>query len=92
MSERNDGGPAFPHPIVNVDDDGNVVVVGAMGGMSLRDWFAGQALANPAICTGKASERDLELWDLWNASPGDIAARQAEEAADAILKARGSGQ
>ena len=38
MSERKDGGPAFPHP----------VPVGAWGdpsqGMTLRDYFAGKAL------------------------------------------------
>lgn len=33
MAERDDGGPAFPVPL------------NARFGMSLRDWFAGQALA-----------------------------------------------
>lgn len=37
MSERNDGGPAFPGP---ADDD-----LLQYYGMSLRDWFAGQVLA-----------------------------------------------
>ncbi len=36
MSERNDGGPAFGHG--NPEQGGS-------SGMSLRDWFAGQALA-----------------------------------------------
>ena len=39
MSKINDGGYAFPQAL-NGDDDYN----GAEG-MSLRDWFAGQALA-----------------------------------------------
>lgn len=37
----NDGGPVFPSPHVNtLADDG-----WAQSGMTLRDWFAGQALA-----------------------------------------------
>lgn len=47
MTERNDGGPAFPlHP-------GVLPEWTASAGMSLRDWFAGQVLsglmANPNI-------------------------------------------
>lgn len=45
MTERNDGGPAFPRPSTQnpygpdgPPDWGNV-------GMSLRDWFAGMALS-----------------------------------------------
>jgi hypothetical protein len=38
----NDGGPAFPVPnYVNVDGD---TFESKPSGMSLRDWFAGQAL------------------------------------------------
>jgi len=40
MSEIDDGGAAFPR------DDFHR----GIPGMSLRDWFAGQALANPNIC------------------------------------------
>ena len=43
MSKINDGGPAFPVPMVRYDD-GNFFNVTDTG-MSLRDWFAGQALA-----------------------------------------------
>lgn len=39
---KNDGGHAFPRDGVK---DGYGKIVGAQGGMSLRDWFAGQALA-----------------------------------------------
>ena len=46
MSTINDGGPAFPW------QDG----FGRVSGMTLRDWFAGQALAglcaNPSINMG----------------------------------------
>lgn len=37
-----DGGPAFPRPIAGLVDGG--VYYSADEGMSLRDWFAGQAL------------------------------------------------
>lgn len=43
MTERDNGGPAFPVPEVRLPD-GTGVVQGA-DGMTLRDWFAGQALA-----------------------------------------------
>ena len=36
----NDGGPAFPFIVPPSEDFQNI-----MDGMSLRDWFAGQALA-----------------------------------------------
>jgi hypothetical protein len=42
MSAQNDGGPAFPVP--DTYHPGGQVEYGATG-MSLRDWFAGQALA-----------------------------------------------
>lgn len=43
MAERNDGGPAFPIPHVVADANDPAFKLGAAG-MSLRDWFAGQAL------------------------------------------------
>ena len=42
MSKINDGGPAFPVPMVPWQD-GFINVECA--GMTVRDWFAGQALA-----------------------------------------------
>lgn len=42
MSDHNNGGPAFPNPAL-VDE--NYKPQPGDGGMSLRDWFAGQALA-----------------------------------------------
>ena len=79
MSERDDGGPAFPY-----------VSGGYHPGMSLRDWYMGQALANPEICTGHAPEYMLAKWfpDQTGISTADIAAKQAEAVADAMLKAR----
>jgi len=49
VSAINDGGPAFPIPIAGCNDGGVYNVLeqsgGKYGGMTLRDWFAGQALA-----------------------------------------------
>lgn len=38
---KEDGGPAFPLPLTAIDGG----MQPALPGMSLRDWFAGQALA-----------------------------------------------
>lgn len=43
MSTQNDGGPAFPQTIDSIY--GSEDCAPAPMGMSLRDWFAGQALA-----------------------------------------------
>ena len=45
MDKPNDGGPAFPCT-VQEDIDCYPRYVAGYGGMSLRDWFAGQALAS----------------------------------------------
>lgn len=61
----NDGGPAFPAP-----EDG---VFPPQAGMSLRDWFAGMALASQYVEETDESERT---------------ARWAYQVADAMLKHR----
>jgi hypothetical protein len=60
----NDGGPAFPRPMV-----------AAAPGMTLRDWFAGQAMAGLVsyVVEGATFENVAE---------------DAYKAADAMLKAR----
>ena len=65
----NDGGPAFPAPYNN---DGV--------GMSLRDWFAGQALAGLLAGRGSAGDK-APNW-----------ANGSYAIADAMLKARGGDQ
>lgn len=40
----NDGGPAFPSPMQD-DRDCHARNESGYGGLSIRDWFAGQALA-----------------------------------------------
>lgn len=42
--EISNGGPAFPAVIRGVDENGAKYIIESAG-MSLRDWFAGQALA-----------------------------------------------
>jgi hypothetical protein len=82
MSEQiNDGGPAFP----NVPSDPGYTKWDE--GMSLRDWFAGQALA------GMAASR---FWaeNVQANRPGclKLVAQSAYDMADAMLKARGGGK
>lgn len=87
MSTQPDGGPAFPQvPVKDVHD--NIVTVGAYmageSGMSLRDWFVGQALV------GILSNHDL-VTDIDVRSPKstrDAVADYAVAVADSVLKAR----
>ena len=69
MSNRNDGGAIFP--------SGNPGQIGAERGMSLRDWFAGQALMGECAC--QDSEYGV------NAA---TAAEKAYRLADAMLAER----
>lgn len=43
MDEPKDGGQAFPTPIAGIGDGG--LEYSQVGGMSLRDWFAGKAIS-----------------------------------------------
>lgn len=75
MSDTKDGGPAFPVHTGNIETRAGLFpVVG--GGMSLRDWFAGQAL----ILTGKGYQPNREC------------AEEAYEWADFLLVARTKGE
>jgi hypothetical protein len=74
MSKQNDGGAAFPVP----DDASDIP------GMSLRDWFAGQALA------GLASDGErLNAVHEYGDDPAQAVALAAYAIADAMLRARG---
>lgn len=70
---KNDGGPAYPVQFDSTDDS-------VEWGMSLRDYFAGQALAGIAVATD--SQPDHCEWSWPNV------AAQAYRAADAMLKER----
>lgn len=80
---RNDGGPAFPVTAdvltdFSISDGSNR----RMTGMSLRDWFAGQALAGD-LDQGSRDTMDDQYWH----RPAVVAAR-AYAIADAMLAER----
>ncbi len=75
MSKKDDGGPAFPVP-EHVDADG-VRRWGRPSSMSLRDWFAGQALMG-AVATVRGP--GFREWSYY--------ADAAYAIADAMLAAR----
>lgn len=87
MPDRPENPPAFPN--FEQSDDGTGFC--RFEGMLLRDWFAGQALANPAICTGTAPDWQLRSWfgERGGLMPWEIGAKQAGAYADAMLLARG---
>jgi len=80
-TEKNDGGPAFPTSGIVVGQDEILFT-----GLSMRDWFAGQAL------TGMLAGEDRELASEMALDDGvdicDMCAEMAYEQADAMMKAR----
>lgn len=70
--EPNDGGPAFPRPYSMVLGTGHQFW--EQDGMTLRDWFAGQALASVTYTLG--------------AEIDDSVAKRCYEIADAMIAAR----
>ena len=75
MSTTKDGGPAFPVP--DTYHPNGQIEYGATG-MSLRDWFAGQALAGLVSESGRYDSAGAAL--------------DAYSFADAMLRARERGQ
>jgi len=73
-----DGGPAFPTPVQHSPDSPGAGWREDYPGMSLRDWFAGQALAGP-LASGPHNCDQHGL------------AHYAYLHADAMLKARANG-
>lgn len=83
MAEVKDGGPAFPtEPHWSKQGDTQYFYQGQYG-MSLRDWFAGQAMIGslPKVQDGKYDDAAMRLVE--------AAAFMAYRVADAMLKARG---
>ena len=70
MKNLNDSGPAFPMPLDDDRDCGPRYAAG-YGGMSLRDWFAGQALAgmlaNPETYTVSNEEIAISCGEIADA-------------------------
>ncbi len=81
MSEEENGGPAFPQ---NLPDDFVWRLPGNPGGMSLRDYFAGQAIIG---LVGHGNNVESEKYDP-AATIADVVAGHAYFIADAMLKAR----
>lgn len=80
--------PAFP---VEVDSDGNGLQtgpsVGWATGLTKMEYFLGQALANPNICTGDAPDYQLRAWfgERTGITRAEIVAKQAAEYAKSVL-------
>lgn len=86
----NDGGPAFPHMADLVSSDGNGGINTRQitsGGMSLRDWFAGQALAG-LQANGVISENAAEMGKVTKMRDTQWRSVMCYEMADAMLAAR----
>lgn len=89
MSKIDDGGPAYPHtnPNWNVNGDRRPEIPG----MSLRDWFAGQALAAIGGPIATASPESMEKAardDGFTGTRGEYTAYRAYVIADSMLQAR----
>lgn len=84
MAAKNDGGYAFPIPVLSQDQSsGAVTIWQTEGGMTLRDHFASSALAG-GLEQGIRDNMDTGWWH----TPDRIAKR-AYAVADAMLKERG---
>lgn len=84
MSAKDNGGPAFPRAASRIQfSSGDVEYHEAAEGMSLRDWFAGQALIGLMHSDSARAEFDLKGGFIQ-----EHAARLAYLCADALLSAR----
>lgn len=83
MSEKNTGGPAFPGlKAANIElcpGGAYVDEYKAVGGMTLRDYFAAKSL--PSAYAWALTQPEEDHWEL--------TASEAYNMADAMLKARG---
>lgn len=89
-----DGGPAFPTTEWGRTQDGSVAQQ-SIGGMSLRDWFAGKALAAliakfPLLTDTEGTHGEKHDLDELMQVGRDLAA-SAYEYADAMLAERAKG-
>lgn len=79
MGKINDGGPAFPFQALGSD---GLPESSIEPGMSLRDWFAGQALAGWLASYGDTTEHPVE-----SGRANDVA-ELSYRLADAFLQSR----
>ena len=76
MSEKNDGGPAFPLQVEDRDQH-----EGSQYGMSLRDYFAGQVIGSLVHACAADTRKEGMSYE-------EHIARNAYEIADAMLNER----
>ena len=94
MTTKDDGGPAFPSDMIVGH---SVTASKPYSGMSLRDWFAGQALAGAiedydrVTRRGPGKDNCLPYSNAVLGSRETIIAMQAYNYADAMLAARKGG-
>jgi hypothetical protein len=80
---KTDGGPAFPQ--TSTDYERGIPSVHVTGGMTLRQWYIGQALAG--LCAnpgGPFQANSMSGWGIVNCTEDDVAS-VAERLADAVL-------
>lgn len=82
MSKIDDGGPAFPQ------NDAVVNRINNLDGMSLRDWFAGQAMSGLVVMSATREWRGL-MDDVKDDGEEDeaVVAEMAYRIADAMIAA-----
>lgn len=85
MSERNDGGPAFPHPERVEYAGAQPIMENFAPGMSLRDHFAGLAMASIIAKTPLKWVHDARLH---GGGLSEMTANGAYAYADAMLAER----
>ena len=78
----NDGGPAFPVPATDATDGRT-----HDGGMSLRDWFAGQAMASLFLNQG-ITGLAIDIAERGGPAVRESIASKAYQISDAMLAAR----
>ena len=82
-TQIDDGGAAFPHSSQPLDAQGNPMMQNhTEWGMSLRDWFAGHALAGYMAYSSRANLTDMDT--------AAVAAKLLK-LADAMIEARKGG-
>ena len=82
---KNDGGPAFP--TITEGSECGIKYLNYIPGMTLRDWFAGQALSGLIVYCEKF-EGASQFQELMCAQPWDKLATVSYKYADAMLAAR----
>ena len=83
MSATNDGGPAFPRNGFEARENGHREFDShPHSGMTLRDWFAGMALASAVHLGSKALTVDQMAQTMYIMADAMLSAREANNAGD----------